>query len=146
MAFSFEVRSSRSVCSTDSVTYPAFRVSVHKDSDIKETTKKLYFSFNQQAVKLARWVKGDRATVGFDSVTGAIGFVRDNENGYSLSGGGLTKKRGFAAFTICLSLDNPITVFCVNRIGQWVPLIEDGTILVADISGTRRNTTRHDKT
>lgn len=140
MEFVFEERKNSGRRNTDQPMpkYPAVRMTTFKDKrDEQKKTARLYISFNPAAISEARWIKGDRVVAGADLKKGVVCFKRDQENGFTMSGGsfgdGKAKSRSTASMQVCVGNDSPLFALMKDHLGKWFRLSAQGLLMVAMI-------------
>jgi hypothetical protein len=137
MEFVFEERknSGRRYMDQPTPKYPAVRVTTFNDRSSKNKNARLYISFNPAAVSESRWIKGDRVVAGADLQKGVICFKRDQENGFTISGGsignGKAKSRSTTSMQVCVGSDSPLFALMKDHLGKWFRLSSQGLLMVA---------------
>lgn len=137
MEFVFEERKNSGRQYMDQVTpkYPAVRITVFKDKNNRRQTARLYVAFNSAAVLNARWIKGDRLVAGADLQRGVICFKRDQEFGFSISGGSLgedkSKRNMITNMQVSVADDSPLFDLMKDHLGKWFALTAQGLLMVA---------------
>jgi hypothetical protein len=112
--------------------FPAVKITVHRCTKDKDrNTLRLYAVFSPEAVKEARWIKGDRLVVGADVKSKLICFKRDQERGFSLCGACFEKGRGNANLQVSTTIDSPLWSLTENHVGKWIPISSQGIMLIA---------------
>lgn len=133
MAFIFENKKVSGHAATDQPHHAAVRITRHSEgSKAGRSAVRLYCAFTPEAVKLARWIAGDKIVLGFDTEAKMICFKRDQVNGYTIAGGALGGRgKGNVAFQLSTAEDSELWALMKPKIGQWLTLTDDGPLLVA---------------
>lgn len=130
MAFVFQTRRTNRPPNTAAVEFPAVRVTIHKGGKGLKGCTRYYYAFNPKAVRLARWVKGDRVLVGADMDKGMMAFKRDNDNGYALAMG--EQRQGNTALQVACEPNSDISRLSQQILGKWIPVKESDGMLLCD--------------
>lgn len=127
MGFVFEKRRMSGSPSSNQPDYPAVRITRHKEGKDTRRMIRLYFAFTPQAIKAARWIGGDRVTVGCDVAAVKFCFKRDPQDGFTLG-----KGKGNVAFQISADEKSDIWIMSEQLLGEWIRLKEDGGMLFSE--------------
>lgn len=131
MAFVFE-KKRKSHGSSTQVEFAGIRITIHKEGKGNKGKGRFYVAMNQKAVKVGRFLKGDKLTIGYDAQSGLLAIRRDNENGFSVTGGAFNGHRGNAAFQVAIDPASEIAIAISRILGVWVPVTEEDAMLIAD--------------
>lgn len=88
-------------------------------------------AFSPEAVREARWIKGDRLVAGADIKSGMICFKRDQDHGFTLNGGMFEKGRGNVNMQVSTSDDSPLWRVIKDHLGEWLTISTQGILLIA---------------
>jgi hypothetical protein len=133
MGFVFEERKGAGQTGhTETPNTPAVRLTVHKNAS-KESRNhiRLYVVFSPEAIKEARWIKGDRIVAGADAVNGQVCFKRDQDRGFTISGSIFGSGRGNANIQVSTAEDAVFWQVVKDHLNKWLTLSSSGLLLIA---------------
>jgi hypothetical protein len=134
MNFVFEKKRSTGNCGTTThdPDYAAVWISTYKEKGKSNGTIRLRFAFSLQTIAYARWIKGDRLSVGGDTDNMLLAFKRDPE-GYKITGKHFSDtSNDRTSIQVTVSENSAVNVLSQLCCGKWIRLKENGVLLVTE--------------